>query len=232
MKHLPLHPRGSLYALVCLLVFLFVGATFLHTAAHAQSSASSLIVPSSPQEVRTQIESKSRELEKIREAQRKVEADIEQSEGEQQTLSKELKQIAGNAKQLDLGIKSSKLTIEKLELEVEDLGYTISDAETAINAHKEAIADLVKEIREADVQSLLAVILKNRTLSESFGQMQSLQTFTSQLGIKVNQLNDIKRRHEDSLTLSKAKQRETETEQITLTSRKAILANQEQYKKE
>jgi murein DD-endopeptidase MepM/ murein hydrolase activator NlpD len=232
MKYSPSQPHISLYALVCLLAFLLVGVAFLHTAAYAQSSASSAIIPSSPQELRAQIESKSQELEKIREAQKKVEEDIEQTVGEQQTLSKELKQIAGNAKQLDLGIKSSQLTIEKLDLEIEDLGYTISDAETAIQAHKEAIADLVNEIREADVQSLLAVLLRNRTLSESFGQMQSLQTFTSQLGIRVNQLNEMKMRYEGSLALSKAKQRETETEQITLTSRKAILANQEQYKKE
>lgn len=186
----------------------------------------------SPQELQAQIESKSQELTKIIAAQKKVQDDIEQAVGEQQTLSKELWGISSNVRQLDLGIKSSELTIEKLGLEIENLKYTLDKIQEETTEHKNAITDLVKEINEADKESLLVILLKNATLSESFSQVQSLQAFTAQLGIVVGQLADLRQAREESLALGKKKKEETTMEQITLTSRKAILASQEQYKRD
>lgn len=187
---------------------------------------------SSFDDLKSSINVKNEEIKKIREEQLRVQKDIEESIGEQQSLTKELQRISYNVKQLDLGTRASEITLEKLALEIQDTQERIVRAQEKIERNKTTIADILKSIYQNDVEPFLILILRHKTLSESFNEVQSLNMLAAELTIALDELGAHREELEQSLLVNRQKEKEEVQEHQTLKVQKGLLGSQQQYKKE
>ncbi|MCL5004583.1 MAG: peptidoglycan DD-metalloendopeptidase family protein [Patescibacteria group bacterium] len=182
----------------------------------------STVFAAAPDELKSSIEQKSKELENINKQIQENQQKLETVQGEKKTLQKEVSSVQNQIKQLNLGIKASEVNIEKLGLEIDSLQYNISDAEAQIVKKREAIAEILRQFQQKENESPLIAFLKNKTLSDGVFEAQSLADLGGNLNSEVNELNFFKDDLSVSLDKTTEKKQEREVENFTLKNKKSI----------
>ena len=203
--------RKILTFLIVILIFTF---SFLH-----------LTVAAVPQELRDSISQKSRELQEITDKLKENEKYLEEIQGQGKTLKQEVDKIDRSIKQADLGIRSSEVVVGKLGLEIDSLKYDITDAGQSIVSKKEAVAKILQEFQQKDNESLLIVLLKNKSLAESVFEAQNLSDLSNGLSAEVIDLVNTKTVLADKLKETADKKVMTEIERENLKNKKIIFGD-------
>ncbi len=175
-------------------------------------------------ELKTKINEKATILEAIEAQKAAIQQNLEEVEGSARTLSQEVKSIDTNIRQLDLTIQSNEVLIEKLGLELEFLGDEIPRIEDSIKNAKLTIKKLFVELQERERENLLVMFLRNQSLSESVGELQTLTALNNRLTIQIEEFRTLQealanRINETSRTKSRA-----QVEITNLASRQVIAA--------
>ncbi len=178
-----------------------------------------------PQELKESINQKSKELLEINEKIKENQKNLEEIQDKGQTLKQEINKIDSNIKQVNLGVRSSEVAIEKLSLEINYLKYDINDAEKSIISKKEAIAKTLQEFQKKDGESLLVILLKNKSLAESVFEAQNLTDLSAGLSSEIKDLMDAKIELGDKLKETSSKKQAVEIEKENLKNKKIILNN-------
>jgi murein DD-endopeptidase MepM/ murein hydrolase activator NlpD len=184
-----------------------------------------LAIAAAPQELKESINQKSKELLEISEKIKENQKNLEEIQDKGQTLKQEIGKIDSNVKQVNLGVRSSEVAIEKINLEVNYLKYDISDAEKSIIFKKEAIAKTLQEFQKKDGESLLVVILKNKSLAESVFEVQNLTDLSAGLSSEIKDLMNAKIELNDKLKETNNKKQAIEIEKENLKNKKIILSH-------
>ena len=163
---------------------------------------------------------------KIRENQK----NLEEIQGQSRTLEREIKKVDYNVNQLNLGITQSEITIEKLGLEIESLGYAIDDTESDIQSKEGVIVKILRLIQEREGETPLITFLKNKNLSDSVFEAQSLADLHSGLAIEIENLKSAKTELSDQVKDKSGKRNLIEVEGKNLRNKKLILADAKQEK--
>ena len=127
-----------------------------------------------PAELKKGIEDKSKELSDINTKINQAEQDLKDTENKSKSLQNELKKADYTINQVNLSVKSSELNIQKLNLEIEALKYDIGDTESRIDIKKLGIAELLRELQKKDMETVLIIILKNKSIAESLNEAQNI----------------------------------------------------------
>lgn len=180
------------------------------------------VFAAAPDELKKSIEQKSQELQnvtnQIKENQQKLEAAHEES----RTLQKETNKINTQVQQLNLSIRSSEIVIDKLGLEIESLQYNIVETEEKIEAERGAIAEILRELQQKENESPLIVFLRNKTLSNSVFEIQSLADLNNSLSVDITEMESLKQELSDSLDETADKKQLKESENSYLKNKKLI----------
>ena len=123
------------------------------------------------QEQREELEKQLGDLEKQIEEHQKT---IEQYQKEGKTLKNEISSLNAKINKLNLQIKSVNLKLSKLNQEITETQKQINRTENKIDDHKEALAEGVRALYEADSQSLVEILLVNNRLSDFFGNLNNI----------------------------------------------------------
>lgn len=207
--------------LVLFFIFLAILSTFYFLL--------SAVIAATPEELKSSIVQKAEELQKINEQIKETQKDLEETKEEGRTLKKELNKVSSQISQINLGIKSSEILIEKMELETESLQYDIFEIENKIGTNKEAVAKTLRELQSKDDESLLLIILKNKSLAQSVFEMQGLSDLSSTLFSETNEMQELKTQMNEKLKETSGKKKSKEVENINLKNKKVIV---EDVKKE
>jgi murein DD-endopeptidase MepM/ murein hydrolase activator NlpD len=173
-------------------------------------------------DVRGKIDQKNRELELIKNQIAGTENKIDELSAQGNTLKRELSSIDYEVKQLDLGIRSSEVNIEKLGLELEDLDNRLATTKTEITGKREAIAQLIKEIYQADKEGMLIQFLRGKSLADTVFDLRTIEDFQNNLMVNVVELNDLVGEIDGNIRESTEKKSELKIEQQTLINRQGI----------
>ncbi|MFA6135790.1 MAG: peptidoglycan DD-metalloendopeptidase family protein [Candidatus Paceibacterota bacterium] len=173
-------------------------------------------------EVEAKIEAKSQELKEINNEIIQQQKKLEETQSQKNSLANEVKKIDSNIKAIDLNIKSSKITIEKLDLEVVSLQDDISKSEEEVDVKQSALGEVLRQVQDKDRDGILFLLLKNKTLSESISEIQSLQDFNNNLILKIEELNVSKEKLNKSLDKTFVTKNNKEIERNTLQNKKTI----------
>jgi len=173
-------------------------------------------------DVRGKIDQKNRELELIKNQIAGTESKIDELSAQGNTLKRELSSIDYEVKQLDLGIRSSEVNIEKLGLELEDLDNRLATTKTEITGKREAIAQLIKEIYQADKEGMLIQFLRGKSLADTVFDLRTIEDFQNNLMVNVVELNDLVGEIDGNIRESTEKKSELKIEQQTLINRQGI----------
>lgn len=182
------------------------------------------VLAAAPQELKDSISKKAEDLKKINEQIQEVQKNLEETKEEQKTLKKEINKVGSQLNQLELGIKSSEIYIEKLVLETESLEYDVSDLGEQIKDKKDAVAEALRELQEKDEETPLRIFLKNKSLSESVFEVQSLADIGSNLSEQIGEMRDFKIKLEEKLGEVADKKQSKEIESVNLKNKKVIIA--------
>ena len=204
-------------------MFLFLRITTVGVVAFALLWGGFASGASAPEELRTKIEEKAKELEAINSKVQSTQQNLEETKEQGKTLQGELKQINYDISRLGLNIKASEINIQKLSLELDGLQYDIADVHTSIGGKKEAIAQFLRELQQNDADNLLVVFLKNKSLADSIFTAQSLADLNQGLAVEIANLNVLYDELDTNIQLTGAKKQGIERESVNLKSRKGIV---------
>jgi len=222
-------PKKFLQQSAGLLILLFAFCLFTFGGPVAGRLFSVSVFAAAPEELRKAIEQKSQELQNITNQIKENQQKLETIQEESRTLQRETNKINAQIQQLNLSIRSSEIVIEKLGLEIESLQYNIIETEEKIEAKKKAIAEILRELQQKENESPMIVFLRNKTLSDSVFEIQSLADLNNNLSLDIAEMESLKQKLNNSLDETANKKQLKEYENNYLKNKKLIT---EEVKKE
>ncbi len=137
------------------------------------------------QEQREELEKQLADLEKQIEDHEKT---IGEYQKQGKTLKNEISSLNAKINQLNLKIKSVNLKLSKLSQEINETQKQINRTENKIDDHKEALAEGVRALYEADSQSLVEILLVNNRLSDFFGNLNNIALVQNNLQTSLTEV--------------------------------------------
>ena len=169
-----------------------------------------------------QIREKNQELQEIQQQINEQQQLLEQTKREKRTVESELSRVNSQIRQIDLGIRSSRLTVEKLDLEIDSLQEEIIKAQESINQKAETVTDVLRQVQERDTDSMLVVLLKHDSLSDSLFEIQALNDLNTNLLARISELEEAQSNLSRVLNNATAARHNKSIEQTTLENKRAI----------
>ena len=170
----------------------------------------------------SQIREKNQELQEIQQQILQQQQLLEQTQREKRTVESELSRVNAQIRQIDLGIRSSRLTIDKLDLEIASLQEELVRAQESINQKAETVTDVLRQVQERDTDSMLVVLLKHDSLSESLFEIQALRDLNISLLGQISELEEAQRNLSRVLEDATQARRGKTIEQTTLENKRVI----------
>lgn len=212
--------RGLTRLLIYCLTFILIFSPTINAIAENKSGG-----------LEEQIKKKNAELNYIKNQIKETQNKLEETQSEKRTLTSQLNSINSQIRQIELGIKSSSVTIETLSLEIEALRDDIVTAEESIDEKQITLGEVLRRIQEKDNESILYIMIKNKALSDSIFEIQTLRDLYNDLTIKINELDDAKNRLNDVLG-KKENLKNSKVVEISNLSNKKIIAKNASEEKE
>ncbi len=178
-------------------------------------NAQSLSVP----ELQKEIEKKRIEKERLEAENRKLEAQIQETGKQAQTLQTAVKTLDTTQKKLQNDLKVTETKIGGTELTIKKLGIEIIDKEQHISINKEAIAETLRNLQDADNRSTIETFLQYDNINELWNNIETLRRFQSSIQQSTRQLKSLREE------LSHKKE-ETEEKKVELVEFKEDLSDQ------
>ncbi|MBI4122719.1 MAG: peptidoglycan DD-metalloendopeptidase family protein, partial [Parcubacteria group bacterium] len=182
-------------------------------------------------DLRQQIEAKSKEIQRLEEEARKYQAEIKVNQKEQNTLANQIAQIANRIAKLSLDIRLTEAKIAKTEFQIEQIAFEIDRRVEEIESEKRTLAQAIRVLSAYDGEARFMALLKNPTLASFLDQVQyvsnlqgeiqrklenvkllkaSLEEEKSDLETKRNELGDLREQFDAQRQLSREQRNERE----------------------
>jgi len=152
------------------IALLFVGPVFSYAQETEEPAVEENTGPSA-QEQRAEYERQLAELEK---EQLELQKTIEGYQKEGKTLNTEIASLNARINKIKLQIKSVNVTISKLGQEIIETQKNINQTENKIDTQRDAIARSLQNLREADKQTVLTIVMGNSKLSDFFQNINNV----------------------------------------------------------
>ncbi len=144
----------------------------------------------SPSELEQQIEQVRIEREVLIEEQKKLQAELEATNKESQTLGSAVKSLDTTRKKLakDISITQSKIT--STNLTIKSLENTMSEKEKQIIVHREAIALTIATLSDYDSRPLILNLLASSQISDIWKDRNQLEGLNTRLSEEIDALRE------------------------------------------
>ncbi len=182
-----------------------------------------LVFAANPSHLKESIEKKNEELQKINSQIQEIQNNLEDVKKEGQTLKKEVVKVDSQINQIKLGIRSSEVIIEKLGLEMESTQYKIADTEDEIAKKRKGIIQALQELQSKDGESAIIIFLKNKSLSDSAFEIQSLSDLSANLADNVVEMQSLKQVLNEKADELSGKKQSKESEFYNLKNKQSIV---------
>jgi len=211
-------------------ILIFSGGFFLVFAESTTASVTSF--PTVPIDLKKQIEEKSQELKKIQDQKDAVQNNLDEINKSQNTLKNQIRKFDANISQLNLSTKINEINIEKINLELRSIAKTIPEIQKNIEIKREAIKQLLIETQKNDRETVLSMVLKNKTLSQNVAEIQQLTSLNINLLSGISDLNDLQNELENKTEEVKYKKNVKNVEYTNLVNQKSIIQEQKSAKED
>lgn len=193
-------------------------------------NTTSTIESSTPQALQDAISQKSKELQDIMNKISENKGNLQQLQTQSQSLQKEIKKLDYNMSIINLNIQQSQVTIDQLGLQIDALGYTIGDTQAKIANQEQGIIQTIQEIQQKEGDTPLMIFLKNKNLSDSVFEAQSLVDLNHGLSVQIQSLKDSKDELSQQLGQKSDMRGQVQQQNQNMQNQKLILADTKQSK--
>lgn len=122
---------------------------------------------------------------------------IQQTRQEKQSLQRDVSLLEHQIKKLDLQIKATDLQVKRLTARIKDAQSAIYESQLKIARQKEALANSLQAIYEADQVSLLEMMLADASIADFFANMNAIYALQLRAQTELDQVYALKRVLED-----------------------------------
>ncbi len=132
----------------------------------------------------------------IAEIQKEIEAlqkQLNKTGSDTKTLKNQINQLQTTVKKLQTDIKLTERKIMTANFVLEELTIGISAKEEKINENKTTLAEIIRNMNEAESQSLFEILLANSSFSEFFGDLEHMKNFQNSVTSNLEQLKALKK---------------------------------------
>ncbi|MDO8469581.1 MAG: peptidoglycan DD-metalloendopeptidase family protein [bacterium] len=185
-----------------------------------------------PVDLKGSIDAKAKELADIQAKKEAVQREIDELTQSGQTLGRDLKVIDRTVTELTYAIKENELTQAQLADEIEGLTGTIADQRELVTAHREALGALIRGLHEAEQEQPLLIFLRHGRFSDGVSDAAQATVLSGKLMSTISDLRVAEQDLTTSITNLEKKQTAREREQVTLASRKTIIASEREGKQQ
>lgn len=168
--------------------FLCLAAISVFSAYPVQASA----VESTPDELQSQIEAKTKEIRVLETEAEKYRQTIATTEAQANTLKNQIARINSAITKLQNDIKLTERQIQRSNLEIKSLKLQITDTASQISEHQARLRELVRLLALSDQEHPWEILLKNRQLSEFFNRIQSIINLQDEVRTVIDELRILK----------------------------------------
>lgn len=133
--------------------------------------------------------------EQIKELERRIseyQAQISEKQKESKTLEREISTLDAQINKLKAEIRSLELAVETTNLEIEEISERIDQTIAKIEKLRKSLSTFIRLVAQADQESLLEIILKNKDISDFFGNLENIRLASKNAENTLNTLKNLK----------------------------------------
>jgi murein DD-endopeptidase MepM/ murein hydrolase activator NlpD len=198
--------------------FLFVILIFAFCILYFTSTSASTI-----DELRARIDERNRQIAEIQKEIDKYQEEIDKNVKEADTLKNQIKILETTKKKLTSDIYLTQKQIESTELTLENLGLQIQTKEKEINDKLLTLAEIIRNINDAESVSLVELILSQHQFSDFFGDLEQIENFQKEININLTELKTLKKILEDEEAEQGAQKNQLEKFKSKLVDQKQLV---------
>lgn len=176
------------------------------------------------------IEEKSAELQRIQAEREALEKTLKAVSDSSDSITKDIQTYNANINQLGLSIKANTVTIEKLGYEISSLANEIDTMDERIVRQREVIGKLFTELQQNEQETLMARLLKSKSLSDTVSAMQNIRTLNESLSSNIEEMRTLQADYTGKIADAKQKRVSREVQKSNLTNLQQIAADQKSEK--
>ncbi|MDE2038189.1 MAG: lytic murein transglycosylase [Patescibacteria group bacterium] len=160
------------------------------------------------------------ELQQVEAEQAQAQSQLEAAQSKSASLARDISVLAAKIKAAQLDIKAKNLLIQSLGNDISDKQSHINDLEASIAAGKQTLAELLRKMDQLDANSVVQVVLSERSVSGFFQDLDTFQSVQQGLQDTFAQLQS------DEASTSAAKDALTARQNAEMDARHAIQVQQ------
>jgi murein DD-endopeptidase MepM/ murein hydrolase activator NlpD len=146
------------------------------------------------------------------------------------TLQNTIKSLDVSTNKITTEVKLVENNINKTSYTIEDTNLEIQNKEKQISKGNKAIKEYLKQISEADSQSIFEILLSNQKLSDFWDDMENIIQVQAKIGDQIMTIKNIKLNLEKAKIDLEEKKEELESYTKELSDRKQVLQSTKKEK--
>ncbi|MCC6639122.1 peptidoglycan DD-metalloendopeptidase family protein [Candidatus Falkowbacteria bacterium] len=143
-------------------------------------------------ELTSEIKDKESELKNLEKATKAYQQKIEEARRQSVSLQTQLLLIDNQITKVELDIKTSQLTLDKTQLEIDAIQTVIQKEEEEIQSQKDRLAEYIVMLNKQGKRSALEILLLNRSFSEFFSELNSLEQIQADIKNSIDRVQLLK----------------------------------------
>jgi murein DD-endopeptidase MepM/ murein hydrolase activator NlpD len=163
-----------------------------------------ILAADSVTDINNEIQAKQQRLTELKKQIEAYQSAIVEKQGQASTLKRQLSVLDDTIAKAELDIKANELKLNTATLQIQAVTLDIGKQNQIISQKKQAVAELLRQINQADRWSLLEVFVLNSTLGEFFEQLSYLEALQGKLQQNINDIQTLKtelENHQQDLAL-------------------------------
>ncbi len=181
-------------------------------------------------ELRQKIDENNAQIAALQKEIEGLQKQLDQTDKDAKTLKNQISQLETTIKKLKTNISVTQKKINSANLIIEELNIGIKEKEKEIADSKNVLAEIIRNMEEAESQSLIEVLLANASLSEFFDDLEHMKDFQSTIGANLQQLKTLKEDFQNQQAQKESEKNNLEDLQSQLADQKKITESQNSQK--
>ncbi|GMQ95203.1 MAG: M23 family metallopeptidase [Patescibacteria group bacterium] len=215
--------RKPKYFFAFLFAAFFILATFFPPSGNIQAGLM--------EDLRERIEERNTKIDEIEKEIASYQREISELSGQAVTLKNSIRTLDVTRKKLGADIRITQNQINATVLKIQKLGLEVEQKEEEITRSDNAIADIIREVDEAETRSLVEVILSNDTFSAFLDEVETLRRLQGSVSRRLGELESLKAQLEDAKEQNEAEKVSLVDFRTELGDRKKIADNNKATKR-
>ncbi len=139
-------------------------------------------------DVNDEIAERNRQIQELQQQIQETGVELEGRQQERRTLENEVGTLNAHIRGVRLRIQSLDLEILSADEQITEISAILVDLQEEMDIHRAAIGVYIRNINEADQESLTNILLKNDNISDFFNKLDDIQIVQGNLRMQMTQI--------------------------------------------